>query len=55
MYSIVIEIAIDVRRAVLLDMIIPTLGLTIDSVLEVIVEADPNKISVIINDTFFLF
>ena len=47
------EIAIDVIRAVLLDMIMPTLRLKIDSVEEVYVEADPNKPLVIIRSTFF--
>ena len=55
MYSFVIKIAIDVKRAMELDIIRPTLGLTIDSVLDVIVEADPNKMSVIIKSSFFLF
>ena len=48
MYSFVIKTATDANRAVLDDMIIPALGLRIDKVLELIVEADPNKTSVII-------
>ena len=53
--SFVINIATDVNIAVELDIIIPALGFNIANVLELIVEADPNKISVIINKTFFLF
>ena len=47
--------AIDVNRAVLDDIMIPTLGLTIDIALVVIVETPPNNISVIIKSIFFLF
>ena len=54
MYSFVIKIAKEVNRAVLLEMIIPTLGLTIDRVEVVIVETDPNKISEIFINTIFL-
>ena len=39
----------------LLDIKTPTLGFNIANVLELIVEADPKKVSVIVNDTFFLF
>ena len=47
------EIAIEVNRAVELDITIPALGYNIDKVLELIVEADPIKISVIIYNIFF--
>ena len=55
MYSFVIKIAIDNERAMLEDIIIPTLWFVIAKLLESIVEADPIKNSVIINKTFFLF
>ena len=54
MYSLVIKIAIEVNRAVELDMIMPAIGLKNASVLEVIVEADPNKTSIVNIITFFL-
>ena len=44
MYSFVIKIAILVNRDVLLEMVMPALGLNIAKVLELIVDADPNKI-----------
>ena len=55
MYSFVIKIAIDVNRAVELDIITPALGFEIANVLEPIVEADPIKTSVVINNNVFLF
>ena len=55
MYSLVIEIAILVNSTVLLEIIIPALGFNTANVLELIVEADPIKIYVIINNIFFLF
>ena len=54
-YSLVINIAILVNRAVLLEIIIPAPGLIKPIVEELIIEAEPFKISVIINNTFFLF
>ena len=51
-----IEVLIEVNRAVLLELISPLLGLTTDYVEVVIVEALPNSISVITKSTsFFLF
>ena len=44
-----------VNRAVEIDIIIPTLGLGIDSLLDVIVEAGTNKFSVTIKNTIFSF
>ena len=55
MYILVIKIAILVNRAVLLGIIIPAPGLIKSIVEELIVGADPINISVIINNTFFLF
>ena len=46
--------AILVNRVVLLEIILPELGLIKPTVEELIVEADPIKISVIIKNTFFL-
>ena len=54
-YSIVINIAILVNRAVLLEMIIAAPGLINPIVEELIVEADPINISVRNNSIFFLF
>ena len=50
-----IKIAIDVKRAVLDDIIMPALGFNIAKVLKLIVEAFPNKILVIIFKILFLF
>ena len=55
MYSLVIKIAKLVNRAVLLEIIIPALMCINANVLELIVEADPIKNSVIISNTLFLF
>ena len=54
MNSFVIDIAIEVKRAVLLEMIKPALGFNIAKVLELIDKVYPYKSSVIINNTFFL-
>ena len=55
MYSFVINLAIDVNRAVLLEIIIPARGL-IKLIAELpIADPDPIKISVININTFFLF
>ena len=48
MYSYVVTIEMDVNRAVLLGMIMPTLGLTIDSVEVVLFEARHNNVSELI-------
>ena len=53
MYSSVIKIAILVNRAVLFDVIMPAHVFKIANILELIVEADPNKRSVIIKKVFF--
>ena len=50
MYSIVIDVAILVNRAALLDIIILKLRFKNANVLQLIVEADPIEISVIINN-----
>ena len=55
MYSIVIKIAIPVNEAVEEINTIPMLGLTNDIVEVLTANHDPIKISVIINNTFFLF
>ena len=55
MYSLVIKIAILVNKAVLLEIIIPRPGMNKPIVGELIVEADPNIISVIFNNTLFSF
>ena len=55
MYSLVTKIAILVNRAVLLEIILPAPGLIKPIIEELLVEADPIKISVTINNTFFLF
>ena len=55
MYSLVIKIAIDVIRAVLLVKIKPMLELSIDNVEVVIADPHPNSISVINSQTYFLF
>ena len=52
MYSFVVKIAIDAKRAVELDIITPTLGFNIANVLDLIVQADPIKTSVIFENTF---
>ena len=49
-----IKIAIDVNRAVPLDIKMPALGFNFANVLELIVEADSNKISLKLIGTFFL-
>ena len=55
MYSFVIKIAIDVNKAVLDEIILPAPGLIKPIADELTVEAPPTRISVIINNTFFLF
>ena len=55
MYSIVIKIAIPVNEAVEEINTIPMLGLTNDIVEVLTANHDPIKISVIINNIFFLF
>ena len=55
MYSYVIIIAIIVSNAIEESNTIPTFGLNIDIAKKLIVDPGPNKISVIINFTFFLF
>ena len=55
MYSFVIKLAKDVRRAVELVNTIPMLVLINDIVEVVLVDPDPNKVSVTINNTFFFF
>ena len=55
MYSLVIKIAILVNRAVLLETIIPTPRLIKLIVDEPTAEAEPIKISVINNNSYFLF
>ena len=55
MYSFVINIAIDVNKAVLDEILIPTPGLIKPNVELPIADPDPIKISVKINNTFFLF
>ena len=53
MYSFVVNIAIDVKKAVELVNTIPMLGF-INHIVEVaLADPDPNKISVIINSAFF--
>ena len=55
MYSLAIKIAIFVNKAVLLEIIIPAPGV-ISPIAEVLIaDPDPIKISVIINNIFFLF
>ena len=54
-YSLVINTAILVNRAVLLEIIMPAPGLIEPNVEELIVEADPFYISVVINNIFLLF
>ena len=53
-YSFFLEIAILVKKAEQLAMGIPILRLTKDKVLDVTVDLDPIKISVRINNTYFL-
>ena len=53
--SFVIKRAIDINRAVLLELIIPAKGFNIANVLKLIFEADPIKTSVLFNSTFFLY
>ena len=55
LYSFVIKLAILLNKAVLDDITMPTDGLNIDKVELVIGEPPPIKISVIINNTLFLF
>ena len=55
MYSLVIKIAILVNKAVLDEIIIPAPGLTNPIVEEPTAIPVPTSISVIINNTFFLF
>ena len=51
--SFLIKITIEVNRAVEPDLILPALGLFIDSVPEVNVETDPSKTSVMNFVSFF--
>ena len=55
MYLFVLKLAIDVNRVVLDDITIPRLGLTIDRVQLVIVEAYPNNVSEIFKNIFSYF
>ena len=55
MYSLVINTAIQVNRAVLLEILIPAPGLIKPTVELLTVEADPINLSVIFNKTFFFF
>ena len=55
MYSFVIKIAIDVNKAVKIDITKPALGFNIAKLLQFIVEGNAIEISVIINDIFFFF
>ena len=55
MCSFVTKILTEGNKAVLFEMIIPKLLLIIDSVDEVIVEADPNKTAMIVKVAFFFF
>ena len=55
MHSLVIKIALLVNRAVLDGTAIPAPGLIKPIVELLIVEADPNIVSVIINNTFLFF
>ena len=55
MYSLVIKIAILVNKAVEEVNTIPILGFNNDIVEVPIADPDPTNISVIINNTFFLF
>ena len=55
MNSLVINIAINVIGAVLLGRRKPALAFNIANVLQLFVAADPVKISVVINNTSFLF
>ena len=55
MYSFVIKITIDVKRAVELADTIPMLGINSDIVEVVFADSDLDKISNTINITFFLF
>ena len=50
-----IKIAIEANRAALDDITIPALGLIIDRVELVIIKSDPIKISLMIDNTLFLF
>ena len=54
-YSLVIKIAILVKRVVLDEIILPAPGLIKAIVDEPTAEADPTCFSVIFNNTFFLF
>ena len=54
MYSLVIKIAKLVNKAVLLEIILPAPGLINPNVEVLIADPDPIKISVIINNIFFL-
>ena len=55
MFSLVINIAIEVNKAVLDDILLSAAGLNTANVLDDIAEADAFNIPVIINKTFFLF
>ena len=55
MCSLVIKVAILVKRAVLLELLIPAPGLIKPIVDGTTAEADPTSTSVIINSLFFLF
>ena len=54
MYSLVIKIAILVNKAVLLEIIIPAPGIINPIVKVLFADPDPIKLSVIINNTFFV-
>ena len=55
MYSLVIKTETKVIKAALDDITTPELGFSITNILGINVEQHPFKISVIINNTFFLF
>ena len=55
MHSFVIKIAMDVKGAVLPEITIHTPGIFTDIVLDQTTDPDPIDISVINNNTFFLF
>ena len=54
MYSLVIKIAILVKSAVLLEIMVPALGFNTANVHDFFVEADLKKVSVISKNFFFL-
>ena len=55
MYSFVVKIALDVNRAVEMVNATPMLGISIDIVEVFTADLDPNKVSLLNNNTFFLF